>query len=79
MAVPSVFLNGKPFGAGRMELPQILAKLDANSAAREAEKSPLLKEIYESQRKWASLTVPMKKVYFPPYSIAADHYWPDKK
>jgi alkyl hydroperoxide reductase subunit F len=38
MAVPSVFLNGKPFGAGRMELPQILAKLDTNSAAREAEK-----------------------------------------
>ena len=30
------------------------------------------------QRKWASVTVPMKKVYFPPYAIAADHYWPDK-
>jgi alkyl hydroperoxide reductase subunit F len=34
MAVPAVFLNGKPFGQGRMELAEILAKLDAGSAAR---------------------------------------------
>jgi hypothetical protein len=39
----------------------------------------VFKEVYESQKKWASVTVPMKKVYFPPYAIAADHYWPDKK
>ncbi len=38
MAVPSVFLNGEPFGQGRMELAQILAKLDTGAAAREAEK-----------------------------------------
>jgi len=36
MAVPAVFLNGRPFGQGRMELAEILAKLDAGSAAREA-------------------------------------------
>jgi alkyl hydroperoxide reductase subunit F len=35
MAVPSVFLNGQPFGQGRMELGEIIAKLDAGSAARE--------------------------------------------
>src|SRR5580692_7605249 len=38
MAVPAVFLNGQPFGQGRMELAEILAKLDAGSAAREADR-----------------------------------------
>jgi len=38
MAVPSVFLNGQPFGQGRMELAQILAKLDTGAEARAAEK-----------------------------------------
>jgi len=32
MAVPAVFLNGRPFGQGRMELPEILSKLDAGAA-----------------------------------------------
>jgi alkyl hydroperoxide reductase subunit F len=36
MAVPAVFLNGKPFGQGRMELEEIVAKLDAGSAERDA-------------------------------------------
>ena len=48
-------------------------------AAREAEKNPVFKEVYEAQRVWASVSVPTKKIYFPPYSIAADYYWPDKK
>jgi alkyl hydroperoxide reductase subunit F len=38
MAVPMVFLNGQPFGSGRMELADILAKLDAGAAARDAER-----------------------------------------
>jgi alkyl hydroperoxide reductase subunit F len=38
MAVPTVFLNGEPFGSGRMDLAQIVAKLDTGSAARAAEK-----------------------------------------
>ncbi len=38
MAVPSVYLNGEPFGQGRMTLEQIVAKLDTGSEAREAEK-----------------------------------------
>ncbi len=36
MAVPSVFLNGKPFGQGRMDLAQIVAKLDQGAGKREA-------------------------------------------
>jgi len=37
MAVPSVFLNGEPFGQGRMLLAEIIAKLDADAPRREAE------------------------------------------
>jgi TRAP-type mannitol/chloroaromatic compound transport system substrate-binding protein len=48
-------------------------------AARESEKNPLFKEIYDSQREWASVSVPAKRVYFPLYSTSADHYWGDKK
>jgi alkyl hydroperoxide reductase subunit F len=38
MAVPSVYLNGKPFGNGRMELSEILARIDTGAAARAAAK-----------------------------------------
>jgi len=38
MAVPTVYLNGRNFGQGRMELEQILAKIDTGAAARAAEK-----------------------------------------
>ncbi|PVZ20010.1 MULTISPECIES: alkyl hydroperoxide reductase subunit F [unclassified Pseudomonas] len=38
MAVPSVYLNGEPFGQGRMGLEEIVAKLDTGAAAREAQK-----------------------------------------
>ena len=38
MAVPMVYLNGQVFGAGRMELAEIVAKLDTGAAAREAAK-----------------------------------------
>lgn len=37
MAVPAMFLNGEPFGQGRMGLEQILAKLDTGAVARQAE------------------------------------------
>ena len=36
--MPAVFLGDQPFGHGRMELAEILAKLDTNAAAREAER-----------------------------------------
>lgn len=38
MAVPTVYLNGELFGSGRMDLAQIVAKLDTNASARAAEK-----------------------------------------
>jgi len=37
MAVPNVFLNGQPFGQGRMELAAILAKADPGASSRNAE------------------------------------------
>ncbi|HEY0833397.1 MAG TPA: alkyl hydroperoxide reductase subunit F [Azospirillum sp.] len=37
MAVPAIFLNGEPFGQGRMGLEQILAILDTGAADRAAE------------------------------------------
>ncbi len=37
MAVPTVYLNGEPFGQGRMTLEEIVAKIDTGAAAREAE------------------------------------------
>ena len=38
MAVPTVYLNGQEFGQGRMELGEMLAKLDTGAAARDAKK-----------------------------------------
>jgi alkyl hydroperoxide reductase subunit F len=38
MAVPMVFLNGELFGRGRMDLAQIMAKVDTGATARAAEK-----------------------------------------
>ncbi|TWC38520.1 alkyl hydroperoxide reductase subunit F [Pseudomonas sp. SJZ079] len=38
MSVPSIYLNGELFGQGRMDVEQILAKLDTGASARDAEK-----------------------------------------
>jgi NADH-dependent peroxiredoxin subunit F len=38
MAVPTVHLNGQPFGQGRMSVEEILARLDTNAGARQAAK-----------------------------------------
>jgi alkyl hydroperoxide reductase subunit F len=38
MAVPTVYLNGQVFGSGRMSVEEIVAKLDTNASARDAEK-----------------------------------------
>ncbi|WP_422343981.1 alkyl hydroperoxide reductase subunit F [Parasphingorhabdus sp.] len=38
MAVPTILLNGEPFGSGRMDLAQIIAKLDSGASAKAAEK-----------------------------------------
>jgi alkyl hydroperoxide reductase subunit F len=38
MAVPSVYMNGEPWGQGRMTLEEIVAKLDTSSSEKDAEK-----------------------------------------
>ncbi|MBD9369387.1 alkyl hydroperoxide reductase subunit F [Xanthomonas sp. XNM01] len=38
MSVPTIFLNGEVFAAGRMGLEEIVAKLDTGAARRDAEK-----------------------------------------
>ncbi|TMI03761.1 MAG: hypothetical protein E6H43_04005, partial [Betaproteobacteria bacterium] len=37
----------------------------------------IFKKTLESQRAYASLVVPAKRFYFPPYSFAANYYWPE--
>jgi TRAP-type mannitol/chloroaromatic compound transport system substrate-binding protein len=46
-------------------------------AAEESQKSPIFKKMFESQRQYASVVVPAKRFYFPPYSFAANYYWPE--
>ncbi len=47
-------------------------------AAEESAKDPFFKKVYESQRAYASKVVPAKRFMFPPYSFAANYYWPEK-
>jgi len=47
-------------------------------AAEESAKNPFFKKVLESQRQYASVVVPAKRFYFPPYSFAANYYWPEK-
>src|SRR5213082_1155988 len=46
-------------------------------AAEESQKNPFFKKVLESQRQYASLVVPAKRFMFPPYSFAANYYWPE--
>lgn len=45
-------------------------------AKEESDKNPVFKKVYDSQRAWASVVVPAKRFLSPPYSFAANHYWP---
>ena len=47
-------------------------------AKEESAKNPFFKRVLESQRQYASVVVPAKRFYFPPYSFAANYYWPEK-
>jgi TRAP-type mannitol/chloroaromatic compound transport system substrate-binding protein len=47
-------------------------------AAEEAAKDPFFKKVLESQRAYASKVVPAKRFMFPPYSFAANYYWPER-
>lgn len=46
-------------------------------AAEESAKNPFFKKVLDSQKAYASVVVPAKRFYFPPYSFAANHYWPE--
>ena len=47
-------------------------------AAENSAKSPTFKKVYESQREYAAKVVPAKRYMFPPYSFAANYYWPQE-
>jgi TRAP-type mannitol/chloroaromatic compound transport system substrate-binding protein len=47
-------------------------------AKEESAKNPFFKKVYDSQRDWASKVVPAKRFMNPPYSFAANYYWPEK-
>jgi TRAP-type mannitol/chloroaromatic compound transport system substrate-binding protein len=73
----------KEFGVKVVKTPEdIIEKLlDAwdKVAAKESEKNPWFKKIYESQKAWASKIVPFRKLFYVDYSVVHDHYWKDKK
>ncbi|GBD41940.1 Monocarboxylate 2-oxoacid-binding periplasmic protein [bacterium HR39] len=48
-------------------------------AAEHANNNPFFKKVLESKREYASVVVPAKRFYFPPYSFAADIYWPPEE
>lgn len=47
-------------------------------ASENSAKSPTFKKVYESQREYAAKVVPAKRYMFPPYSFAANYYWPQE-
>jgi len=47
-------------------------------AAEESSKNAFFKKVLESQRDYASVVVPYKRFYFPPYSYMANYYFPEK-
>jgi len=47
-------------------------------AAEEEKKNPFFKKVHDSQRAYAAVVVPAKRFYFPPYSFAANYYWPEE-
>ena len=52
MAVPAVFLNGQPFGQGRMELDEIIHKLDSGAAqAKFGDAKETVKDHYKDANK----------------------------
>jgi len=48
-------------------------------AREESAKNPFFKKVRDSQREYASKVVPAKRFRYPPYSFAANYYWPEKK
>jgi TRAP-type mannitol/chloroaromatic compound transport system substrate-binding protein len=48
-------------------------------AAENSAKSATFKKVYESQRAYAAKVVPAKRFMTPPYSFAANYYWPEEE
>ncbi|HSD99123.1 MAG TPA: TRAP transporter substrate-binding protein, partial [Burkholderiales bacterium] len=48
-------------------------------AAEESAKNPFFKKVLDSQRAYAAKVVPSKRFLFPPYSFAANYYFPEAK
>ena len=48
-------------------------------AKEESGKNPFFKKVMDSQRAWAAISVPAKRFMLPPYSFAANYYWPETK
>jgi TRAP-type mannitol/chloroaromatic compound transport system substrate-binding protein len=48
-------------------------------AKEESAKNPFFKKVLDSQRAYAAKVVPAKRFMFPPYSFAANHYFPEQK
>jgi TRAP-type mannitol/chloroaromatic compound transport system substrate-binding protein len=46
-------------------------------AKEEAARNPFFKKVWESQRAYAAVAVPAKRFMLPPYSFAANYYWPE--
>ena len=46
-------------------------------AAEESAKDPFFKKVLDSQRTYAAKVVPAKRFMFPPYSFAANYYFPE--
>ena len=46
-------------------------------AKEESAKNPFFKKVLDSQREYASKVVPAKRFCAPPYSFAANYYWPE--
>jgi TRAP-type mannitol/chloroaromatic compound transport system substrate-binding protein len=48
-------------------------------AEEESAKSPFFRKVYDSQREYAAKVVPAKRFMFPPYSFAANYYFPEER
>jgi TRAP-type mannitol/chloroaromatic compound transport system substrate-binding protein len=48
-------------------------------AKEESAKNPFFKKVLDSQRAYAAVVVPAKRFYFPPYSFAANYYFPERR
>ncbi len=61
------------------EILSVFIKKWDEIAAAEGAKNPFFKKVHDSQRAYASIVVPYKRAYFPPYSFMANYYFPEKK